>query len=393
MNKRFLIFLGVLALLGAYTGLEAANVFPSHPLAAMAASLSTVGFFVGWQIAYRGGKVPHDSIWSRGLAWSASVGMGLWATFLLLGAAASVAGLVLSASGRAAVLARDLPAFAAGASFLIAGLGLGQALKGPRVERVDIPVRGLAEGLRGLRIVQLSDLHVGPTIRRGAVEQVVERALELKPDLIALTGDMADGVVERLARHIEPLGRLRAPLGVYYVTGNHEYYWGAAAWIRKMADFGFTPLINENCVVSRGGAKLLVGGIPDESGGYFDPEHRSDVARAAAGGDAADFRLLLAHRPDGVPAAESAGFDLQLSGHTHGGQFFPASLFIGFFHRFARGLGRLGRMRVYVNSGTGYWGPAHRFAVPSEITLLTLTEEKALSDTSDRSGILTKKVD
>jgi predicted MPP superfamily phosphohydrolase len=199
--------------------------------------------------------------------------------------------------------------------------------------------------------------------------------LALDPDLIAVTGDMADGDVEKLSRHVAPLARLKAPLGVYYVTGNHEYYWGAEGWIAKVRELGMTPLINENRVVSRDGARLLIGGIPDESGGSFVPGHRPD-ARRAAGADDADFRLLLAHRPDGVPAAERAGFDLQLSGHTHGGQFFPASLFIGLFHRFARGLDRHGRMRVYVNPGTGYWGPAHRFGVPSEITLLTLTEDK-----------------
>lgn len=377
MKGRFRVVFGVLALLGLFTGMKVADVFPGHPFASMALSIGLVAFFVVWQIAYRNGSLPEDAGWSRALAWGASAGMGLWATFLLLGIGVSLVELFLSASGHGAILARALPAAAAGGSLLIAGLGLGQAVKGPSVKRVDIPVRRLAPGLRGLRIAQISDLHVGPTIRRGEVERVVERALALKPDLIVLTGDIADGEVERLARHVQPLSRLQAPLGTFYVTGNHEYYWGAPRWIEKMSELGFTPLINENRVVARGGARLLVAGIPDESGGYFQPDHHPDVRRAAESDTPVDFRLLLAHRPDGVPAAERAGFDLQLSGHTHGGQFFPASLFIGLFHRFARGLDRHGRMQVYVNPGTGYWGPAHRFGVPAEITLLTLVEEQS----------------
>lgn len=378
MRKRLVVLLGVVSLLGLYTGLKVAEAFPARPAAAMAASLLFVAFLVAWQVAYRAERFPEEAGWTRALAWTASVGMGVWATFLLMTSALSIATLLLPARADAALLAYGAPTAAAGASVLIAGLGLGQAVKGPRVKRVPVPVRGLAPGLRGLRVVQISDLHVGPTIRRGDVERVVERALALEPDLIAISGDLADGTVERLSRHVEPLSRLRAPLGVYYVTGNHEYYWDANAWVAKARELGFTPLLNENRVVSRGRSRLLVGGIPDESGGAFVPGHRPDQRRAAETDAGVDFRILLAHRPDGVPAAERAGFDLQLSGHTHGGQFFPASLLIGLFHRYARGLNRHGRMRVYVNPGTGYWGPAHRFGVPAEITLLTLTEDGAI---------------
>lgn len=355
MRSRFAVFLGVLVLLGLYTGLRMAELFPGHWIAATTAPVLLVAFFVGWQIAYRNGSFPEEARWARAFAWTASVGMGVWATYLLL-----------------TVLAHPFPAAAAASSLLIAGLGFGQAVSGPRVKKVSVPVRALAPDLDGLRIAQISDLHVGPTIRRGHVERVVERVMALEPDLIAITGDMADGAAAALARHVEPLSRLRAPLGAYYVPGNHEYYWNAKEWLSKADELGFIPLINENRVVARGSARLLVGGIPDESGGHFLPGHEPDQRRAAAAGDFVDFRLLLAHRPDGVPAAARAGFDLQLSGHTHGGQFFPASLFIGLFHKFSRGLYRHGDMRVYVNPGTGYWGPAHRFAVPSEITLLTL---------------------
>ena len=367
--------LGVVSLLALYTGEKVADLFPAHPLAAMTGAFTLVAFFVSWQIAYRRGALPEESGWTRALAWTASVAMGVWATFLLLALGANFADLLLTASTRGAVLAQALPAAAGAASLFIAGLGFGQAVKGPRVKKVDVAVRGLAPGLRGLRIAQLSDLHVGPTIRSRDVERVVEQTLALEPDMIAITGDLVDGTVSRLSRHVAPLARLKAPLGVYYVTGNHEYYWDAGAWVEKARGLGFTALLNDNRVVSRGGARLLVGGTPDESGGTFLAGHEPNAAKAAAVNGHVDFRLLLAHRPDGVAAAERAGFDLQLSGHTHGGQFFPASLLIGLFHRYPRGLARHGRMQVYVSPGTGYWGPAHRFAVPSEITLLTLGGE------------------
>jgi predicted MPP superfamily phosphohydrolase len=371
MRSRMLVFLGVLSVLAVFTGLKAAEALPSHPYAAMAGAVGLVATFVGWMLADRGGLIREGSRASRVLAWTASAAMAVWTTFLLLSAVSSLAELVLSAAPGGAALAQSLPAAAAGASLLIAGLGFREALSGPRVKEVRVPVRGLAPGLRGLKIAQISDLHVGPTIRRRAVERVVARTLALEPDLIAVTGDLADGTPDRLAGALEPLARLKAPLGVYYVPGNHEYYWGAQEWLAKARELGWTLLVNENRLVSRG---LLVAGVPDEQGGLFVPGHEPDHRRAAAGNDRADFRLLLAHRPDGANEAARAGFDLQLSGHTHGGQFFPASLFIGLFHRYARGLDRAGNMWIYVSPGTGYWGPANRFGVPSEITVLTLVE-------------------
>jgi hypothetical protein len=375
-----LVFLGVLGVLAFFTGLKAAEAWPSHPYAAMTAALSLVAFVVAHATADRRGLIREGSRAARVFAWAASGAMAVWATFLLLSALSSVAELVLSATPRGAALAQSLPAAAGAASVLIAGLGLREALNGPQTREIDVPVRDLPAGLRGLRIAQISDLHVGPTIRRRAVERVVARTLALEPDLIAVTGDLADGTPARLASALEPLARLKAPLGVYYVPGNHEYYWGARDWLAKVRELGWTPLVNENRRVMRGGAELLVAGVPDEQGGYFLPGHEPDQRRAASAGAGAGFRLLLAHRPDGAAKAAAAGFDLQLSGHTHGGQFFPASLFIGLFHRYARGLARAGRMWIHVSPGTGYWGPAHRFAVPSEVTLLTLTDEASRNE-------------
>ena len=374
MKTRLLVILSVAVFLGLYVGMNAAQAFPAHPLAALAASVLLLALFIGWQIAYRMGALPEDSWAARAVSWTTSVGMGAWATFLILSAIAAAAGFLLSPVMRGPVFSRALPEAAFAAAVVLAFLGLGQALQGPRVVEVVIRAPGLAPGLRGLRIAQISDLHAGHTIERGYVEGIVQRVMELKPDLIAVTGDLADGTVAQISRRVEPLAELRAPLGVYYVTGNHEYYWNALDWVQKVRELGFTPLLNSSRVLERGGARLFIAGVPDDFGGAFVPGHAPDMAKAAAGRESCDFRILLAHRPGAAKAAERAGFDLQLSGHTHGGQFFPASLFIGLFHRYARGLARRGRLQIYVNPGTGYWGPAHRFAVPAEITLLTLSE-------------------
>ena len=365
MSARFLAFLAVATLLGAYTGLHTAQLLPRHPEAALAATVAGVWLLVLWQLAYRSAAFPHERAWARGLSWSISVALGAWSAFLFFCAAADLSTLVRvpAAVGVEA---------AAGAALAVAALGAAQALRGPRIVEVRVPVEGLPADLQGLRIAQLSDLHVGPTIRRREVERVVERVRALRPDLIAVTGDLVDGPVRRLSADVEPLAGLRAPLGVYYVTGNHEYYWDARGWIEKTRALGLIPLLNENRLLRRGEAELLVGGVPDESAGYFIPSHAPDVEKAAATSGRPAVRILLAHRPGGYERAERAGFDLQLSGHTHAGQFFPWSLVVRFFHRYYRGLNRHGRMRLYVSAGTGFWGPPLRLGAPAEISLLTL---------------------
>ncbi|MEQ1666597.1 MAG: metallophosphoesterase, partial [Bdellovibrionales bacterium] len=172
--------------------------------------------------------------------------------------------------------------------------------------------------------------------------------------------------------HVEPLSLLRAPHGVLYVTGNHEYYWGVERWLEKIKQLGMQPLLNENLILNIGGAKILIAGVTDTSAEMFKVEHRSDPRKAIKNSDNSDFKVLLAHRPDSYLEAEAAGFNLQLSGHTHAGQFFPFNFIVALVHKYYRGLNLYKRMWVYVNSGTGYWGPANRFAVPSEITLIEL---------------------
>jgi len=371
MNRRFAVFLSVLSLLILYTGGKAAGLFPGHAWAAWTGTALFFAFIVGWQFWYRSRPLDDESPGARALAWSATIAMGVWATFLFYCLAADLAVLAFGLLMRHGAPSW-LPGSLLGAACVTAALGFLTVRAGPVVREVSVPIAGLPPALKGLRIAQISDLHVGATIREGYVRDVVARVMALAPDLIAVTGDLADGSVEKLARHVAPLSGLKAPLGVYFVTGNHEYYAGAEAWLAKVAELGFTALLNENRVVERAGARVLVGGVTDSSAGHFIASHRSDPAKAALTDSAAGVRILLAHRPDSCFAAEKAGFQLQLSGHTHGGQFFPWKLLIPFFHPYSSGLNRHGDLWVYVNSGTGYWGPPHRFAVPSEITSLRL---------------------
>jgi len=251
-------------------------------------------------------------------------------------------------------------------------LGLWEARRVPRVKRVDVPIAGLPAALHGFRIVQVSDLHVGPTIKRKQVEGVVERVNTLDADLIAVTGDLVDGSVRELAEHTRPLGRMRARHGAYFVTGNHEYYSGVHAWVAELRRLGLRVLLNEHVSLRHDGAALVVAGVTDYSAGRFVEGHASDPHRALAGAPDGAVRVLLAHQPRSALEAQHAGVDLQLSGHTHGGQFVPWNFFVRFYQPFNAGLHRLGKLWVYVSRGTGYWGPPKRLGAPSEITQLRL---------------------
>lgn len=256
---------------------------------------------------------------------------------------------------------------------LFAGYGIAEAKGIPAVNTVRIPFKNLPPGLDGFRIVQISDIHVSPTTKRPFVQGVVNVVNSLSPDLVALTGDLVDGSVARLGPDVAPLADLAAPYGNFFVTGNHEYYSGALPWIDEIQRLGFTVLLNEHRLITRSDGRLLVAGVTDYRAGNFFADHRSDPHKALGGSPGADVKLLLAHQPKSVFAAAAAGFDLQLSGHTHGGQFFPWNYVVFLTQPYVTGLHQHKNTRIYINSGTGYWGPPLRIGSPAEITLIQLT--------------------
>lgn len=277
-----------------------------------------------------------------------------------------------------------LQAYSAAAVPLLAlaatGLGFWNARRTARVVRVDVPISGLPAGLHGFTVAQISDIHIGATIRRAYLGRIVARVNALRADMVAITGDLVDGSVADLKAHVAPLADLRSRHGTFFVTGNHEYYSGALPWIDELRRLGVQVLVNQHVVLrhpgsqaASAGAALVLAGVADFGAHHFIESHRSDPQAALQGApDDVPTRVLLAHQPRSAQAAERAGFQLQLSGHTHGGQIWPWNYFVRFQQPFTAGLSRLHRLWVYTNRGTGYWGPPKRFGVPSEITHLRL---------------------
>lgn len=254
----------------------------------------------------------------------------------------------------------------------MAGLGLWTAARQVAIKPVQVALRGLPPAFAGFRIVQLTDVHVGPTIGRRFIEDLVARTNALEPDLIVITGDLVDGSVTDLAHHVEPLRRLTARHGVHFVTGNHEYFSGAEAWVAHLRGLGISVLRNQRITLEQGGQHIDLAGVDDPTGARFVAGHGSDVGRALAGRDPARPVILLAHQPRTALEAADHGVALQLSGHTHGGQLFPFNLLVPLQQPFVAGLHRLRDLTIYVSTGTGYWGPPMRLGVPAEIADITL---------------------
>ncbi|NTV11202.1 MAG: metallophosphoesterase [Zoogloea sp.] len=370
-----LVVAGLLVPLHAYIGVRLLPYLPistsGRVLGAMALVLSCALMPMGLLARF----VRRQPLADR-LAWAGYLTMGLFSSLLVLTVLRDVA-LALSTfvlSPEAALEAGVVTAVAVPVLALLVTLtGFVNARYRTRVVEVDIPLAGLPAALDGFTIVQISDIHVGATIKRDYVEMVVDRVNSLDADLIAVTGDVVDGSVRELAHHTEPLARLRARHGAFFVTGNHEYYSGAPAWNAEFRRLGLQVLSNRHVVLDHDGEALVVAGVTDYSAHQFDPAQRSDPALALAGAPLnGEPKVLLAHQPRSASAAAAAGFDLQLSGHTHGGQFWPWNHFVRFQQPYTAGLHRLDGLWVYTSRGTGYWGPPKRFGAPSEITRLRL---------------------
>ncbi len=337
--------------------------------------LSIPASMIVWRVLPRSIAIP--------IAWIGYVWMGaMFLTLVLLWGGELVRwGWVKSAqvmavnAGRRDFLAQVLAGGATTFAIALSGWGVWSAVRPVEVKRLTVRLKKLPEALRGLRLVQLTDMHVGPTIGRNFVEDIVSKVNKLDADIVAITGDLIDGSVEELGEAVRPLGRLRAKHGTYFVTGNHEYYSGADEWLAFLLEIGVRPLRNEHVEVGDNGASIHVAGVDDWTAHQFGNGHGSDMSRALEGRDETKPVVLLAHQPVHFDQAKEHGVDLQISGHTHGGQIFPFGFLTRLVQPFLSGLHRRGDSQIYVSSGTGYWGPPMRIAAPSEITLIELERE------------------
>ncbi len=317
--------------------------------------------------------------WSRLIAWPASLWMGIAFLFLIVLGAGDLlrflAGNAAWAAGGAlpepVASARAQAASALGIVGVAGAFALYSGLRPPRLARVEIPLAGWPKALDGFRIAQISDIHIGPLLDHRFSRHLTERVNALAPDLICVTGDLVDGSAHLLADEVAPFGGLRARHGVYFVTGNHDHYSGAVAWIEVVTKLGLIPLRNRHVVISRDGAAFTLAGVDDHRGGFND-DQREDLEAALAGRDPELPVVLLAHDPATFKGASRRGVALQLSGHTHGGQIWPFRYLVRLATPFVAGRYARNGSELYVSRGTGFWGPPMRLFSPAEITELTL---------------------
>ncbi len=352
------------------------------------ASAALVGLCVAMPVTLAlGRRLPVD--YARLLAWPAYIWLGvMFLLFLLVTAtdlvrlATYIVGVVASrgpaAPERRMFLARVLGSFAGLTAGALGGIGVFRALSTLEVKDIVVELPRLPASSHGTTIVQITDVHIGPTIGRAFIEEVVRRTNALQPDIIAITGDLVDGSVERLRDAVAPLADLRARHGVFFVTGNHEYFSGVEPWLRELQRLGIRVLRNERVAIGgEGDQGFDLAGVHDYSSGRNgDAGHSHDLPRALAGVAPGREVVLLAHQPRSIHEAARLGVGLQLSGHTHGGQIWPWGLFVKFQQPYIAGLHRHDNTFIYVSDGTGYWGPPMRLGTTAEITRITLMAPK-----------------
>ncbi|WP_081239374.1 metallophosphoesterase [Streptomyces viridosporus] len=275
-----------------------------------------------------------------------------------------------SGPSRRLFVSRVVGGAAAAAALGTVGYGTYGVLRGPRVKRVTVPLAKLPRAAHGYRIAVVSDIHLGPVLGRGFAQKVVDTINSTQPDLIAVVGDLVDGSVKDLGPAAAPLAQLTARHGSFFVTGNHEYFSGAEEWVEEVRRLGLRPLENARTELPH----FDLAGVNDVAG--ENEGQGPDFARALGDRDRARACVLLAHQPVQIHEAVDHGVDLQLSGHTHGGQLWPANLLAGAANPTLDGLDRYGDTQLYVSRGAGAWGPPTRVGAPSDITVIELASAR-----------------
>jgi hypothetical protein len=325
---------------------------------------------------------------ARFVAWPSSLWMGFafylivllavtdavwWLSGGSARAAAEVSGGAMTASALRAATVTAI-AFAVGVFSMRSGL------RPPELRRVEIILARWPARLDGFRIVQLSDIHIGPILDGGFARALVERVTALAPDLVVVTGDLVDGAVKHLRHEVAPFGDLRGRLGVYFVTGNHDHYSGVHSWCDAVTQLGIRVLRNERVEIRDRDSVFDLVGVDDHHGSHFGGGGE-DLVAAFDGRDPERPAVLLAHDPSTFKRASELRVDLQISGHTHGGQIWPFGYLVRLAVPFVAGRYRRGCSELYVSSGTGFWGPPMRLFAPAELTEITLRSERVAEAT------------
>ncbi|MFW5878339.1 MAG: metallophosphoesterase, partial [Myxococcota bacterium] len=320
--------------------------------------------------------------WRHLITWPAFSWMGLMFILLVVLAGIDLArllGLMVMKLGSwrwpppeaGPLIARELAGVALAVTLVAGFLSAVNARSFPVVRNLEVTLPGLSQEMDGTSIVQLSDLHLGPTLGRDFTEEVARAVGELKPDVVAITGDLVDYGVDELRDAVAPLGKIEATHGVYFVTGNHEYYVGVDEWLDELPRLGLRVLANEHVLIGDGEAGFVLAGVNDPTGRMY-PGHEPDLARALERRQAGMPVVLLAHQPLLVKQAAEQGVALQLSGHTHHGQIWPFTYAVLLQQPYVWGLVKHGPTMLYTSPGTGYWGPPMRLGSRSEITRIVL---------------------
>lgn len=371
-RRLLLVFAIMLLLLGVpwWTLLSAGTQWPTAVIVAGTGLFAAA--FVGLPALM---TVGHGR---RHLDWAAAAGDALLGAMWVLFVWSVLAVLLRLALSLLGVEDPDRSRMVAGAVVVVVAAllawGYAEAMRVPRIRRVDVGISRLGSGLDGLRVAVITDTHYGPIDRSRWSAAVVDRVNDIDADVVCHVGDIADGTVDVRELQAKPLGAVRAQLARVYVTGNHEYFSEAEGWLDYVDAIGWDALHNRHIVIERDGDKLVVAGVDDATAQASGVDgHGANLEAALADTDSTLPVMLLAHQPKQVVQAVTAGVDLQISGHTHGGQIWPFNFLVRLDQPVVQGLSSHGeRTQLYTSRGTGFWGPPFRIFAPSEITLLTL---------------------